>query len=146
LSLSWERDVPGEATEQAAWIEEVPYGLRVADDCIHLEENPVERLTMQLMLKLISGDKSMSQIAEELNRQGSRTRRGTAWTQTAVFNMLPRLIEAAPYIWRSESGEQVRATKNCEFCGERPPRSLRSRLPLTRGRLNPAFRKSYSPP
>ena len=55
-AVHWERDAPGEATEQAA-----------------------------------------------LNRQGSRTRRGTAWTQTAIFNMLPRLIEAAPYIWRSES-------------------------------------------
>jgi len=37
VAVHWERDVPGEATEQAAWIEEVPYGLRVADDCIHLE-------------------------------------------------------------------------------------------------------------
>src|SRR5262247_2785718 len=28
---------------------------------------------------------------------------------------------------------------------ERPPRSLRSRLPLTRGRLTPATRELYSP-
>ena len=103
VSVQWEREVEGEALGQAPWIEEVPYGLRVADDCLHLEENPVERRTLELMLKLISGDKSMSEIADELNGQGFRTRPGTAWTQTAVFNMLPRLIEAAPQIWRSSS-------------------------------------------
>lgn len=103
VAVQWEREAEGEVREQAPYIEEVPYGLRVADDCLHLEENPVERRTLGLVLKLISSDKSMSQIAEELNRQGFRTRRGTAWTQTAVFNMLPRLIEAAPQIWRSSS-------------------------------------------
>src|SRR5262245_47399346 len=101
VGVQWEREVEGEAAAQAGWVEEVPYGLRVSDDCVHLEENPVERRTLELMLKLISSDKSMSQIAEELNRQGFRTRPGTVWTQTAVFNMLPRLIEAAPQIWRS---------------------------------------------
>src|SRR5262245_23968082 len=99
-AVEWDREVEGEAPGQAAWIEEVPYGLRVAGDCVHLEENPVERRALELMLKLISGDKSMSQIAEELNDQGFRTRIGTTWTQAGVFNMLPRLIEAAPHIWR----------------------------------------------
>jgi len=103
VAVEWEREVEGEATGQASWIEEVPYGLRVADDCLHLQENPVERHALELMLTLISSDKSMSQIAEDLNRQGFRTRSGTVWTQTAVFNMLPRLIEAAPQIWRSSS-------------------------------------------
>ena len=103
VAVHWEREVEGEAQGPTPWTEDVPYGLRVADDCIHLEENPVEKQTLELMLKLISTDKSMSQIAEELNRQGYRTRSGTAWNQTAVFNMLPRLIEAAPQIWRSNS-------------------------------------------
>jgi hypothetical protein len=100
-AVEWDREVEGDAPGQIPWVEEVPYGLRVADDCVHLEENPVERRALELMLKLISSDKSMSQIAEDLNERGLRTRSGTAWTQTAVFNMLPRLIEAAPHIWRS---------------------------------------------
>jgi len=108
VAVHWERDVEGSLPEPARWTEEVPYGLRVAEDCIHLEEDPVERRALELMLKLISSDKSMSQIAEELNRQGFRTRPGTAWTQTAVFNMLPRLIEAAPQIWRSRSTQGTR--------------------------------------
>jgi hypothetical protein len=108
VAVQWEREVEGEALGHPTWVEEVPYGLRVADDCVHLEENPVERRTLELMLKLISSDKSMSQIAEELNHQGLRTRPGTGWTQTAVFNMLPRLIEAAPHIWRSSSAQASR--------------------------------------
>ena len=101
VAVQWERDLEGEPAEPPRWAEEVPYGLRVADDCIHLEENPFERRALELMLKLMSGDKSMSQIAGELNAQRLFTRTGNPWTQTAVFNMLPRLIEAAPHIWRS---------------------------------------------
>jgi hypothetical protein len=101
IVVHWEREVEGEAPARAQWIEEVPYGLRVAGDCRHLEEDPDERRVMELMLKLLSSDKSMSQIAQDLNEHGFRTRSGTLWTQTVVFNMLPRLIEAAPHIWRS---------------------------------------------
>ena len=108
VAVQWEREVEGEDFAPAPWVEEVPFGLRFADDCLHLEENPVERRTLEVMLKLLSSDKSMSQIAEELNHQGFHTRQGTAWTQTAVFNMLPRLIEAAPQIWRSSSTQAGR--------------------------------------
>jgi hypothetical protein len=105
VAVHWERELEGAAPGPTPWTEDVPYGLRVADDCIHLEENPAEKRTMETMLKLISSDKSMSQIAGELNTQGFRTRSGTVWTQTAVFNMLPRLIEAAPHIWRSSAAQ-----------------------------------------
>jgi recombinase len=102
IAVHWERDVEDATPEAARWTEEVPYGLRVADDCVHLEEDPAERPALELMLKLISSDKSMSQIARELNDQKLRNRNGTPWTQTAVFNMLPRLIEAAPHLWKKE--------------------------------------------
>ena len=102
IAVHWERDVEGPRPEPDRWTEEVPYGLRVAGDCIHLEEDPAERPALELMLKLISSDRSMSQIARELNNQNLRTRNGTPWTQTTVFNMLPRIIEAAPQIWKKE--------------------------------------------
>jgi hypothetical protein len=101
VAIHWEREGEGEGPDQPRWIEDVPFGLRVAGDCVHLEEDPVERRTIELMLKLMKSDKSMSQIAADLNDQGLRTRNGTPWTQTGVFNMLPRLIEAAPQIWRN---------------------------------------------
>ena len=101
-AIEWEREVAGER-EEARWLrKDVPYGLRVSDDCAHLEENPVERRALELMLDLIARDNSVSQVAEELNRRGLTNRRGMRWTQTAVFNMLPRLIEAAPDIRRTQ--------------------------------------------
>src|SRR6516165_7375689 len=109
VAVHWEREVESEAPDQPAqWVEDVPFGLRVADDCLHLEDNPEERRILELMLKLMSSDESMSQIAEELNAHKLRTRNGTAWTQTAVLNMLPRLIEAAPQIWRLDSKQTKR--------------------------------------
>jgi hypothetical protein len=101
VAVQWEREVEGEAQAEAPRVEDVPYGLRVADDCIHLEEDPVKDALWNLCQSSFRAISRMSQIAEELNRQGFRTRLGTAWTQAAVFSMLPRLIEAAPQIWRS---------------------------------------------
>jgi hypothetical protein len=98
--------VENEAADQPQWIEDVPFGLQVAGDCLHLEDNPAERRILELMLKLMASDKSMSQIAGELNSQNLRTRNGSIWTQTTGFNMLPRLIEAAPQIWRLDSGQR----------------------------------------
>lgn len=91
---------PGGLLRDTGWRAEVPFGLRVTDDCVHLEENGVERGALVQMLDLIARDKSLSEVARELNRVGYRTRAGSPWTQTAVFNMLPRLIEAAPDLRR----------------------------------------------
>ena len=55
---------------------ELPYGLQVASDCLHLEENPVEKEALVLMLELIVQDLPFSKIASELNDRGYRTRAG----------------------------------------------------------------------
>ncbi len=103
-AFEWERSVAGEEADGEAWKEEVPYGLRVAGDCQHLDENPVEKQVLEAMLQLIAADKSISKVAEALNRGGFRTRNGQPWSQTAVFDMLPRLIEAAPHLRRVVMG------------------------------------------
>jgi hypothetical protein len=100
VALEWERlAAAGEGNDEIRK-EEVPYGLRVAGDCQHLEEDPAEREILERMLDLIAADKSMSKVAEALNKEGFRTRKGFPWTQTAVFDMLPRLIDAAPRLHR----------------------------------------------
>jgi recombinase len=101
VAVEWEHELEEEGEKVSRLREEVPYGLRVAADCLHLEENPFERQVLELMLDLIVTDQSLSQVAEELNGQGFRTRPGLNWTQVAVFNMLPRLVEAAPQIRRT---------------------------------------------
>jgi hypothetical protein len=88
--------------------EEIPYGLRIADDGFHLEENPVEKAALLLILERIVMEKRLSQIAEDLNHQGLRTRRGTRWSSSTVFDLLPRLIETGPKLLNSSDWRQRR--------------------------------------
>ena|SRR5687768_15441017 len=93
VGVEWEREIEG-GTAAAQWSEEVPYGMRVSDDCLHLQENPVERKALELILNLIAQDRSLPEIVDELNQKGYRTRQDTRWTQVAVFKLLPRLTDA----------------------------------------------------
>jgi hypothetical protein len=98
VSVDWERDVDEGTTAAAEALEEAPFGLQVADDCLHLKENPGEKSALMLMLELVVKDESLSGVAEELNRRGYRNREGKAWTAGQVFDLLPRLIDAGPRI------------------------------------------------
>ncbi len=100
LAVVWERTVEGE--EEDTSTEAVPYGLRVASDCMTLEPAVDEIKVMIHMLKMIVDDKGFGQIAAELHEAGFRTRLGGEWNQTSVFKMLPRLIEVAPSIYSSD--------------------------------------------
>jgi hypothetical protein len=102
VALEWEREVEAEAEKQPELIEDVPYGLRVAADCQHLEEDPTERDILVVMMDLIVQDQPLSKVADGLNRAGFRTRQGSSWSPVSVFNMLPRLIEVGPHIFSSE--------------------------------------------
>lgn len=106
VALEWERAREGEAGEGKR--REVPYGLRVADDCRHLVEDADEMEALMLMLELIAEDRPMSKVAEELNSRGYRVRDGSPWTQSAVFNLLPRVIEVAPRIFASDDWKSRR--------------------------------------
>lgn len=101
VAVEWEREAQEAAHETAPRVEEAPFGTRVADDCAGLAENPAEMEFLLSMMELIIQDVSLNKVAEELNRKGFRTRRGTEWGPVAVFNMLPRLIELTPRIFAS---------------------------------------------
>jgi hypothetical protein len=101
-AVEWEREAEGEPEPAGALIEDVPFGLRVANDCLHLEEEPNERQVLTLMLDLIVQDFPLSRVAQELNLRGFRTRQGRPWAPVSVFNMLPRLIEVGPRIFSTE--------------------------------------------
>jgi hypothetical protein len=109
VAVEWERAgstpvVPAVATpvEAPQSLEDAPFGLRVAGDCEHLEQNPTEMEFLLSMMELIIQDISLVKVAEELNRKGFRTRKGAEWGPVAVFNMLPRLIELTPQIFNNE--------------------------------------------
>ena len=98
VAAEWERENERESRE-TLWMEEVPYGMKVGDDCLHLVENPDEKEALTLMLEMLVADKPFSEVAECVNARGFRTRLGASWTQVDVFNLLPRLVEVAPRIY-----------------------------------------------
>jgi hypothetical protein len=102
--VEWEREVQG--TEARPATEEIPYGLRVGDDCSHLVENPAETQALIRMLDGIVQDQPFSKVADELNLGGFRTRSGSKWEAVTVFNMLPRLIQVGPRIFSSEEWQE----------------------------------------
>ncbi len=120
VAVEWERETPtGESAppltdpsmtelphpsqrEIDLALEEAPYGTHVAADCARLEDDPTEMQFLLSLMELIIQDISISKVAEELNRKGFRTRRGTEWGPVGVFNLLPRLIELTPKIFATE--------------------------------------------
>ena len=102
-AIEWERDAAGtpDAVPERV-IEEIPYGLRVADDCSGLVESQSERQIIVTSLDMIVDDCPLSEVAAELNRRGHTTREGTTWTPSALFTLLPRMIQVGPRVFRSE--------------------------------------------
>lgn len=107
-AIEWEKAEQAHET-QAELFEEVPYGMRVSGDCRHLEEDPAEVEAMMTMMEGIVEDRPMSEIAAHLNRRGMRTRDGRQWTQVAVFNMLPRIIDFSPRFLATPQWQQRRS-------------------------------------
>jgi hypothetical protein len=107
-AVEWERPFDAEEKPYGKLETDVPYGLQVAADCLHLEENPLEKECLVLMLELIIQDHPFSRIAGELNDRGYRTRSGARWDPISVFDLLPRMIEAGPRIFPSEQWAERR--------------------------------------
>ncbi len=101
-AVEWVREAEGEEKEAPLLREHVPFGLQVAGDCVHLEENRAEREALLMMMERIVEDQPLSQVASELNRQGFRTRHGSPWSPVSVFEMLPRLIQVGPQVFIHE--------------------------------------------
>ena len=101
VAAEWEREAAGGGppANYGRLEAEIPYGLRVAPDCRTLEEDPIEKEALLLMMDCIVRDLGISTMADELNRKGFRTRQGATWGAIAVFEMLPRLIEVGPSIF-----------------------------------------------
>jgi hypothetical protein len=105
VSVEWEKETADEPSSRpeidSPMIEDPPYGFEVAADGKHLQQNPWEISVLLTVLEMTVLEKRISAIADELNRRGSRTRDGSAWTSAAVFNLLPRLVEMGPRLMQS---------------------------------------------
>jgi hypothetical protein len=97
VAVEWQREVES-AEPPGTLVEDVPFGLRIAENCERLEENPDEKQALMVIMEKVVLDSPMSEIADELNRRGFRTRQGFAWNEVSVFDMLPRLIDVGPQL------------------------------------------------
>jgi hypothetical protein len=122
VALEWEREVevsgePPEPTVEESGSEEIPFGLRIAADCRHLEDDPLEMQTLKFLTELIVQDVSFKSMADALNIREYRTRDGRPWNAATVFKLTPRLIEVAPRIisgneWDKRKEQISRVTWN----------------------------------
>ena len=110
VSIEWRRELPDQEapTEGGAFSEDIPFGLRISDDCMRLEVHPQEQTALMLMMEGLVQDFSYSAIVSDLNEKGSRQRDGRPWTRIAVFNMIPRLIEVGPRFFNSKEWDKRR--------------------------------------
>jgi DNA invertase Pin-like site-specific DNA recombinase len=82
----WEREAIGERTRDAMSqkkangerVGTIPFGFRMGEDEL-LEEDAAEQGVLARMRELKAAGHTLREIADELNRQGYTTRRGTAW-------------------------------------------------------------------
>jgi hypothetical protein len=120
-AVEWQREVEAEVVAEPAparaSIEEIPFGTRIAADCLHLQENPVEMQVLNHLAEMVVQDMSYTRMAESLNQRAFRTRDGRPWTALAVFKLTPRLIEVAPRIlsggeWEARKRQLTRVAWN----------------------------------
>lgn len=103
IAVEWTRPSTSAQLQSHQDVIEPPYGFQVASDCKRLETNPQEIEVLQTVLEEIVQDHRFTQIAEALNGRMLRTREGRKWTPTAVFDLLPALIDAGPSLTKSEA-------------------------------------------
>lgn len=100
VALEWEREIEfsGEPEPPVAEAggEEIPFGLRIASDCRHLEDDPLETQTLKFLGEMVVQDVSFRSMADALNARDYHTRDGQPWNAASVFKLIPRLIEIAP--------------------------------------------------
>jgi len=121
VALEWEREVEvsGEAPQPSAEqsTEEIPFGLRIASDCRHLEDDPLEMQTLKFLAEMIVQDVSFRSMADALNAREYRTRDGRPWNAASVFILTNRVIEIAPRVlfgaeWESRKQQLTRVAWN----------------------------------
>jgi hypothetical protein len=79
------------------------FGQRSRDG--ELIEDPSEQQIIDLIRRHHKSGKSLQQIADWLNRQGYRTKRGQQWQRISVKRVLDRLYGRTPHISGLESPE-----------------------------------------
>src|SRR5215471_9644246 len=108
VSVEWRRELPESETPRGPeHAEEIPYGLRLSDDCMRLEIDPHENSVLMQMMNLLAQDFSYSQIVSDLNERGLRTRDNKPWDRVSLHKMMPRLIEVGPRLFADDEWKSL---------------------------------------
>ena len=121
-AIEWQREVETLSLEPPVSaapgsLEEIPFGTRIASDCLHLQVNPNEMEVLNHLAEMVVQDVSYTRMADSLNQRGFHTREGKPWTALAVFKLTPRQIEVAPRIlsggeWEARKRQLTRVAWN----------------------------------
>lgn len=101
-AIEWLREVEVASQAPLPPQTEVPYGLRVAPDGWHLEEESSEIAVLTEIMEMLLRDYSLSGVADGLNRHGFLMRDGAQWDPVSIFNLLPRIVEIGPRIFSAD--------------------------------------------
>jgi hypothetical protein len=112
VAIEWEREVEVRPAQEpggpAQVTPEVPYGLRIASDCHHLEDDPAEIEVLRTLTEMVVQDLSFPGMADLLNQRGLHTRDGRPWSAVDVFRLTPRLIDVTPRMLSGSEWESRR--------------------------------------
>ncbi|MFZ2023385.1 MAG: hypothetical protein ACLPZY_07585 [Terracidiphilus sp.] len=130
VAIEWRRESAGaEALAEGDFGEDIPYGLRISDDCVRLEADPVEHQVLMVIMEGVALDSSYAEIAATLNERGFLMRNGQPWNRVAVFGMIPRLIDVGPrFLSSTEWVERSRQLVTPPLTGEPNPPVPRRRM------------------
>ena len=92
----WEREAIGERTRDAMGhkrsqgerVGNIAFGYRLAPDGVHVEPDDVEQAAIAGIRGLRASGRTLRQIAADLNQEGRRTRRGSAWRLESVARVV----------------------------------------------------------
>src|SRR5258708_34020057 len=77
VAVEWEREAQVESAAASTELvpgEEIPYGTRIAGDCLHLEENPAEMKVLNHLPEMVVQDHPTNHMPESLNDPPFRPR------------------------------------------------------------------------
>lgn len=108
-AVEWTRPIDDDQPQANNGTQDVPYGQRVAEDCGHLTDHVREMEVIAFIYDGVVGGIRPALIAGALNERGFRTRSGLPWTASAVFELMPRIIELSPRLQRRPNWPSHRA-------------------------------------
>ncbi len=94
-SIEWRRELPGNAPIESR-VEDIPYGLRISEDCLRLEIDPEENHILMQMMELLVQDFPFTSVASDLNEKGAYRTKESAGLRGVRLQHAPQAGRSRP--------------------------------------------------